>query len=707
MMCSPVLLCAVLHGTWALAAAISPLERAMQLARAPNGAGLAEAEVIYRKETSKSPPTPSAYVNFAVFLRMAKRAPLVEIAAVVKEGLRREGSAAASKLAQMHVELAGEGLMGAKKDKAVAKAFVDVLKHSPNDFCGFCQGSSRHAMVVAKAAQALKVERLKADQAEQVAEALMCCGVELDTSGEPGLSEVVLAKLLNHFLGAALFAGDGGQKALPVLHAERVSRMAKEALNSLQIAQSNIFGGKAQTSPLLQKGSAEVPPPAYERLVATWEAQRRIAGEGPGHAAEWRAVLREREQKLVGNDLILEDTNAAKWRETLFDGIANCPRVAAQALTPDSFKQQFVDASQAVVITGLHQATEAWREFVRRLPELLEGRELAVDVPVGSDSRLNMLVARNGAKPLGSNSDINVSYAEHLSQRAAQDVARGVVGDEDLSPLLTVRPYSTSMASEDFFRVMQRPDLLPRGVRPYLHQTDIGKLLSHKPELVRQRTAFEPVEKNTTVPPLPAFAAAIAPQLFWRNLWLSPKGLQTDSHFDPEDSLLMVVEGEKDLLLWPPTAFWDLNYRQQSQLFPEQIRPREIMNKLSGGPESDGSKANTFPWRFGKSFIEAAQRPPFDYQLALRSRSSGSAASQEYERAREWILANGCRAAPGPGEALFVPVFWTHAVHGQNDSPVAQVNLWFERPHELDAAIAAYQRGKEARMKMQMKMSEL
>merc|ERR1711869_48182 len=113
------------------------------------------------------------------------------------------------------------------------------------------------------------------------------------------------------------------------------------------------------------------------------------------------------------------------------------------------------------------------------------------------------------------------------------------------------------MFAEDFFELFRRE--LPPGSLPYLNQIDVGSLVG--PQLASE------------APGPPEFAAPIRELLLWRNLWLSPRAVCTDSHFDQFDNLFFVVNGTKDILLFPPTAFEDLLYRPSHQLFPKQARP--------------------------------------------------------------------------------------------------------------------------------------
>ena len=155
---------------------------------------------------------------------------------------------------------------------------------------------------------------------------------------------------------------------------------------------------------------------------------------------------------------------------------------------------------------------------------------------------------------------MNSTYSDFLRRTARKGDQKGI---DSRSPVVMLRPVKAKIRADDFFSFMQNPNMLPRGFIPYLHQTDIGKLLSHRLDLVEKSS--KPLSY------LPDFATALQPRLLWRNLWLSPRGVKTDAHFDANDNLLMTVEGRKDLLLLPPTAWEELGYKPQRQLFPSAV----------------------------------------------------------------------------------------------------------------------------------------
>ena len=87
------------------------------------------------------------------------------------------------------------------------------------------------------------------------------------------------------------------------------------------------------------------------------------------------------------------------------------------------------------------------------------------------------------------------------------------------------------------------------------------------------------------------------------------------------------------------------------------------------------------------------QRPPFDYlRLLLKNLTDPFDVKHS-----AWMREHGCRASLTDDEAIFIPAFWTHAVHGEEKVVVSQINFWFDREMELeDAARAEKERRRRA-----------
>lgn len=128
-------------------------------------------------------------------------------------------------------------------------------------------------------------------------------------------------------------------------------------------------------------------------------------------------------------------------------------------------------------------------------------------------------------------------------------------------------------------------------------------------------------------------------------------------------------------------------------LFPAEVPPAELMAGALA-PRPDGT--------FRDLSREAGQRPIVDY---LEPETDGARGA----RFAAWARTHACRATLTRGSALFIPVFWSHAVHGFASPParnssagitpprVTSVNYWYRRVLELEDASAAYRRKQESR----------
>eukprot|EP00927_Polykrikos_kofoidii_P071755 TRINITY_DN67985_c0_g1_i1.p1 TRINITY_DN67985_c0_g1~~TRINITY_DN67985_c0_g1_i1.p1 ORF type:complete len:812 (+),score=90.42 TRINITY_DN67985_c0_g1_i1:50-2437(+) len=723
---------------------------------------LDSAEELFAKSVRKSPPPVNAYANYIVFLRNSKREPTEKLLKVVEEGLQREADPLARKrLTQMHEALSGES-SPPKTATELYQELQDLLNDSPKDFCASCVPGDALADAVVKVVSA----RRHASQtlitkhgSAAVVRALQCCGIRLDDGRHTERSELLFRTILRYFYGINFktFGVQLDDSPLVSRNSRTLSADGKALdvsvlLDTLSIVQENLQGQ------VVRKGATDGgTEKVYSRLIQTWEAMnqfgngadnlksdRKNAGTEQTVPQQWseivarwvrrqekqRRALRESyeanrlseitsESDVEVESIVLDDKLRHSSREPAFDGLQDCPRVSSADLTPDKFLRRYVQKSQVVVVSGLKNVTVAWRTFLQHLPSLTASRELSVAIPVGKTGRLNLLVTNDGSTTHATQQELNATYFDFLHHVRLDGDRSANIDRDHRNPIVMVRPYETKMRAEDFFRLMREPDILPPGFFPYLHQTDIGKLLSHHPRLVERGTsakgsdlesseqprcahsqadlfsftslkpsratgttseAEQAVASSTApalgslsrLPCLPAFASALQPKLHWRNLWLSPRGVQTDPHFDQYDNILIPIDGSKDLLLFPPTAYRDLEYHPQHQLFPSE--------GLSASQISTNLANSSYPANFNKAHVESGQRPPFDYMRIL------GAATRTGSPAAQWIEKYACRAQLGEGDGIFIPAFWTHAVHGLGRS-VAQVNFWFERQMEIEDAM--------------------
>lgn len=139
---------------------------------------------------------------------------------------------------------------------------------------------------------------------------------------------------------------------------------------------------------------------------------------------------------------------------------------------------------------------------------------------------------------------------------------------------------------------------------------------------------------------LDLMAADVAPRL-----WIGNRS-QVAAHFDASDNLACVVAGRRRFTLFPPEQVGNLYVGPLDQT-------------VAGQPIS----------------MVALEDPDFD----------------RYPKFRE-ALAAGLTAELGPGDAIFIPALWWHAVHAL-DRVNALVNYWWSETPDAEAGFAALLHG--------------
>jgi ribosomal protein L16 Arg81 hydroxylase len=123
------------------------------------------------------------------------------------------------------------------------------------------------------------------------------------------------------------------------------------------------------------------------------------------------------------------------------------------------------------------------------------------------------------------------------------------------------------------------------------------------------------------------------------NLWFGPGNNFTPLHYDPGNNFLTQVRGRKQMILCPP--------REITRLYP-------------------------FPFSY-------ADNP---YSYAANHVSQVDVLSPDLTRFPGWAHADRALLELGPGDMLFIPVYWWHAVWGIDQN--MSVNYWWgARPGNL------------------------
>lgn len=123
------------------------------------------------------------------------------------------------------------------------------------------------------------------------------------------------------------------------------------------------------------------------------------------------------------------------------------------------------------------------------------------------------------------------------------------------------------------------------------------------------------------------------------NLWLGPGNNFTPLHYDPGNNFLTQIRGRKQVILCPP--------REIARVYP-------------------------FP-------ISYAANP---YSYAANHMSQVNVVSPDLTRFPAWAHADRTLVELGPGDMLFIPVYWWHAVWGIDQN--MSINYWWRpRPTSL------------------------
>jgi hypothetical protein len=152
----------------------------------------------------------------------------------------------------------------------------------------------------------------------------------------------------------------------------------------------------------------------------------------------------------------------------------------------------------------------------------------------------------------------------------------------------------------------------------------ISRIMSHHNN--RRKVQLPELLKDIEIPVFIPFK-----RLWQINLWIGAGGNKSNLHFDPEDNLLIPLQGFKKLILIPPN---------QTKLISRK------------GPTHQHSAVNVF------DIIDKTKYPKIDsikyYQTVIE-----------------------------PEEALYIPSGWWHAVNSSDDLNIAVNIWWLAKPHYL------------------------
>lgn len=171
------------------------------------------------------------------------------------------------------------------------------------------------------------------------------------------------------------------------------------------------------------------------------------------------------------------------------------------------------------------------------------------------------------------------------------------------------------------------------------------------------------------------------------NLWLGDGGLRSSLHYDGHDNLLLQLAGEKVLLLVPPTL------SEGHGLYEEHAEHEYIFvpdHTAERGSQTEAAHESNSPALQGR-FVGIRPRgaAPVENHAALPVFASPTDDSVDASNA--WAATSALRASVRdqaqlctilPGQTLFLPALWSHAVASKADGASglnAAVNLWYVR----------------------------
>ena len=226
----------------------------------------------------------------------------------------------------------------------------------------------------------------------------------------------------------------------------------------------------------------------------------------------------------------------------------------------------------------------------------------------------------------------------------------------DVHPTVLVRPTAASMRLRDFLTLL---DAEERGARVLGGVAYVSQLEMHL-----HLPALLPLLDE------PGWVAPTA-KLKETNLWLSRGATVTSLHQDTTDNLMVMIEGAKDFLLFPPEQKENLYYETITELTLRGGAAAAEAAADAGLPSDRNETPTERSARIAK--LEAAAIGANHGLVDVTA--PDLAAHPKYKDARGLV----CRVSAG--DALYVPLGWHHAVHSlparRRGGRNLGINLWY------------------------------
>eukprot|EP00457_Paulinella_chromatophora_P008552 gb/GEZN01008590.1/.p1 GENE.gb/GEZN01008590.1/~~gb/GEZN01008590.1/.p1 ORF type:complete len:395 (+),score=60.56 gb/GEZN01008590.1/:33-1217(+) len=250
----------------------------------------------------------------------------------------------------------------------------------------------------------------------------------------------------------------------------------------------------------------------------------------------------------------------------------------------------------------------------------------------------------------------NKSYLASVlgSELVTIDVTPDGLGDAVVDGKWFVTPVEKKMTFREFVQILDRNTPKRDGVHYCQHQNS-----SFSQEYKALADDIKPSSLSFA-----ARAFGSAPDA--TNFWMGSSAAKSSLHSDPYENIYCVISGEKHFTLYPPTDLPWLGRRWFKAARYEQ----KLDGQFQVVPETP---ERLVPWFAFDAFS-----------------SCPTASSSSFSSSPKLAHASPLRICVRPGEVLYLPSLWYHAVAQKEDQlsgqPAIAVNFWFDMQFDIKYA---------------------